>query len=284
MVLTCAGAEQTQANRMTKLLRIFAALCVLAMFTGCATGIAADRKMMTLMTYNIHHGEGTDGKLDLERIARIIRAQKPDLVAVQEVDDKAARSGKVAQAEELGRLTGLHAVFGKAMDFQGGAYGQAILSRWPIKEYKVHQLPQRPGREPRIVLEAKIDRPGESLVFASVHLDHQLEEVRKEQAAEINRIFKLKSSTGSTLLAGDFNADPESGTMREFNAWLDTAGNQAAFTMPARNPRKRIDYVLGFPREHWRTVHSQVLNEAIASDHRPVLTRVEKVRPRSSAR
>jgi endonuclease/exonuclease/phosphatase family metal-dependent hydrolase len=258
---------------MRNILRIIAALNLL-MACGCATGTGGGSKPMTVLTYNVHHGAGTDGKLDLGRIAKIIREQKPDLVAVQEVDEKATRSGGVAQAEELGRLTGMHAVFGKAMDFQGGGYGQAVLSKWPISKHEVRALPQKAGREPRIMLEARIDIPGEDLVFASVHLDHEVEEIRLGQADEINRLFKGRSLPA--IVAGDFNAGPESGTMKAMMAeWVDTAGGSAGFTIPAGSPRRRIDYILAAPQGRWKIVRSEVLNEPVASDHRPVVARIE---------
>src|SRR5687767_4395118 len=107
----------------------------------------AKPKALRVLSYNIHHAEGTDGKLDLERIAKVITAARPDLVAVQEVDRKARRTKGVDQAAELGRLTGLHVEFGKAIDFQGGEYGLAVLSRFPIKAAKVHPLPGKAGQE-----------------------------------------------------------------------------------------------------------------------------------------
>lgn len=230
---------------------------------------------MTVMTYNIHHGVGLDEKLDLERIAKVIRAHNPDVVALQEVDDRATRSGKVAQAAELGKLTGMHHVFGKAMDFQGGGFGQAILSRWPIKAHQVHPLPQRPGREPRIALRAQIAGPGLSFWFVSVHLDHEIEAVRVEQAAEVNRIFTRVAGGDFKLLAGDFNAVPESETMKSFLLdWIDTAGKEAAFTIPAAKPRRRIDYILASPIHRCVLVSSIVPNEPVVSDHRPVVARV----------
>src|SRR5688572_3660564 len=82
---------------------------------------------LRVLTYNIHHGEGTDARFDLERLARIIREARPDLVALQEVDRRTRRASGVDQAAELGRLTGMNVVFGKAMDHDGGEYGQAIL-------------------------------------------------------------------------------------------------------------------------------------------------------------
>jgi endonuclease/exonuclease/phosphatase family metal-dependent hydrolase len=241
--------------------------------TGCSTISQTKIATLTVLTYNIHHGEGTDGKLDLERIARIIRTENPDLVALQEVDQKTERTASIDQAAELARLTGLGHAFGKAMDYRGGAYGQAILSRWPIKNAQVHQLPQRAGREPRILFLAQIESPHGDLTFATTHLDHQLEEVRLDQARALNKI--LAETKISALLCGDFNAGPESSTMKFlFEHWLDTAGENAANTIPAANPSKRIDYILAAPKQNWTPETSRVLAEPIASDHRPVLTRV----------
>lgn len=273
---TLPGGHASEHNpgEVKQFLRMVAAALLVTICSACAT-MGARNTSMTVMTYNIHHGEGLDGKLDLERIAKIIRAHNPDVVALQEVDDRATRSGKVAQAEELGKLTGMHHVFGKAMDFQGGGYGQAILSRWPIKKHQVHPLPQRPGREPRIALKAQIDAPELEFWFASVHLDHEIEAVRLEQAAEVNRIFARQAEGDLKLLAGDFNAVPGSGTMKSLlGAWLDTAGDKAGFTIPAANPRRRIDYILAAPINRCILVDSVVPEEPDASDHRPVVARV----------
>src|SRR3990172_3828554 len=86
---------------------------------------AAEPLRVRVLTYNIHHGEGTDGRIDLARIAAVIQRLAPDVVALQEVDKLTSRSEGVDQAAELGRLTKLHAAFGKAMDYAGGEYGQA---------------------------------------------------------------------------------------------------------------------------------------------------------------
>lgn len=261
---------------MTEILRALVAWSLIVTCFGCASVSPNNSRTKTVFTYNIHHAEGTDGKLDLERIAGIIRAQKPDLVALQEVDDKTERVGGLAEAADLGRLTGMHHIFGKAMDYRGGGYGQAILSRWPITEHAVHQLPQRAGREPRILLTARIAAPGGDIVFATTHLDHQIEEVRLEQAAAINKLLVANDVT-TTILCGDFNAGPESGTMKTlFDHWTDTAGDKAGPTIPAREPRRRIDYILARSKEgSVKTLRSEVLNEPIASDHRPVVATIE---------
>jgi endonuclease/exonuclease/phosphatase family metal-dependent hydrolase len=120
---------------------------------GTAKPVSADKATLRVLCYNIHHGEGTDGKVDLPRLARVIHAAMPDFVALQEVDRNVRRSGSVDQSAELAKLTGLHGAFAKAIDYDGGEYGQAILSRFPIERLTIHHLPGEPEREQRIAAE-----------------------------------------------------------------------------------------------------------------------------------
>ena len=250
---------------------VSALISVLA--SGCASLTLSQVQRLTVLTYNIHHGEGVDGKLDLERIARLISRENPDLVALQEVDQNTQRTGGVDQAKELARLTGMHFAFGSAMDYQGGDYGQAILSRWPIQHHSVHILPQRDGREPRICLAVQLKSPVPDLTFASTHLDHQVEAIRIQQAQELNKIFAERNPA---ILAGDFNAVLSSETMQSLLAeWSDSAGTNSAPTIPAAKPARRIDYILTRPESRWRMITSRVVDEPVASDHLPVLAVLE---------
>ncbi|MBN1443777.1 MAG: endonuclease/exonuclease/phosphatase family protein, partial [Planctomycetes bacterium] len=85
-----------------------------------------------VVSYNIRHGRGMDGEVDLERTAAVLRRLEPDIVGLQEVDDRVERSGRVNQPEELGRLLDMHPAFGSFFAHQGGQYGMAVLSRHPI--------------------------------------------------------------------------------------------------------------------------------------------------------
>src|SRR3954464_14075569 len=98
----------------------------------CSVGIVQAElpKEVRVVTYNIHHCEGMDGNTDLPRIAKIISAQKPDIVALQAVDQKTERSGGVDQAAELGKLTGLKAMFSRTIEVDGGGYGNAVLTNF----------------------------------------------------------------------------------------------------------------------------------------------------------
>src|SRR6185436_12649301 len=103
-------------------------LSILILGLSLLSSVAEDAKTNTLrvMTYNIHHGQGADGKVDLERIAALIKTQRVDIVALQEVDRGTLRTVRRDLAAELGKLTGMNFTFGKNIDYQSGAYGTAI--------------------------------------------------------------------------------------------------------------------------------------------------------------
>ena len=221
------------------------------------------------MSWNLHHGVGEDGKLDLERIAARIREQNPDLVVLQEVDNKCRRSKSVDQAAELAKLSGLTGVFGKAMDHDGGEYGQAILSRHPLGETKIHKLPGE--GEPRIAFEAVVKIGSQSLRLVSVHLDHQQDARRLKQAETL--VKELSATKEPLILGGDFNDVPDSPVMKVFGeALTPVEKGEAKLTCPAAEPKVEIDYF--FLRGLMATSPVMVLPEAVASDHRPLVVTV----------
>jgi endonuclease/exonuclease/phosphatase family metal-dependent hydrolase len=253
----------------------------LALFATAAIAQAAapaTPRTLRVLSYNIHHGEGVDGKLELTRLGAIIASSGADLVALQEVDQKATRTKGIDQAAELAALTGLHHAYGKAMDFQGGAYGQALLSRWPLENFTVHPLPNPAKVEPRIAISATVRPPGLPPVrFIGTHLDATRDETaRVQQTAKLNELFATDDTL--TILVGDFNARPDTNPMKPLLAvWADASIGNPQPTIPAKNPTSRIDYVLLRPAGVWRVVSSTVLPEAVASDHRPLLVELALV-------
>ncbi len=234
-------------------------------FAAMGTLAAGPARELRMMCWNLHHGAGTDGKVDLERIAAVIREQKPDLVALQEVDNKCRRSKSVDQAAELAKLTGLHGAFGKAMDHDGGEYGQAILSRFPIGDTRVYRLPGE--GEPRIAFEAEVKVDGKALRMITVHLDHQQDARRLKQAETLAKA--LENHHEPMILAGDFNDLPASRTLTAFGVpWQALAKEEPGFTCPAEKPSVEIDHILVRGLEAAGPV--EVLPEAVASDHRPL--------------
>ncbi len=232
-------------------------------------GMMASAKPLKVMTWNLHHGVGEDGKLDLERIAKVIVAENPELVALQEIDWNCRRSGTVDQAAELGRLTGMAPVFGKAMDFDGGAYGQAVLTKLPVLASEVLKLTS--VGEPRIALKVRVRIDDSELQFVSVHLDAEDETVRIAQAREA---VKLLAGDGPAVITGDFNDVPGSKTLNAFAApWSAVAKSGSPLTYPASAPEREIDHVL--IRRLEVVEKARVLEQAVASDHRPVVAVVK---------
>jgi len=243
------------------------------MLAGCSP--QSDSVRLRVMTYNIHVGVGTDGKRDLPRIAAIITRCSPDLVALQELDVGTARTGQIDEPAELSRLTGMQVYFAKTLNYMGGQYGIAILSRHPIEQPTFHPLPCTPFREPRTVLAARIAVQGHRLRFLCTHLDATGDEQDSlPGAAQINDLFG--HSDENTILAGDMNKAPASPTIHALLAcWNNATHSSPRLTSPALRPRHQIDYVFYRPAGNWRVVNSTVLEEPIASDHRPLLVDFE---------
>jgi endonuclease/exonuclease/phosphatase family metal-dependent hydrolase len=226
--------------------------------------VGADEKpVLRVLTYNIHHGEGMDGKFDYERLARIIRSVTPDVVALQEVDKKTERADGIDQAAHLAALTGMEYAYGRAMYYSGGEYGEAILSRFPLSEPKGHPLPFTAGKEPRGMLVATVhpDNGIPVFLFANTHLCHISEELRTDQATHINALLP-RDGTLPVILTGDLNARKGSATMDTLlqERWID-----------ATKAISKIDYILLRPQDPWTIIEIKNIDEKVASDHLPVL-------------
>ena len=229
---------------------------------------------LRVLSYNIHHGRGVDDQVDLERTAKVINDCQPDLVALQEVDHRTQRTVGIDQTAVLAKLTGLHGLFARQIDFEGGQYGQALLSRWPLSELQIHWLPGEPERERRIAPTCTVNLPGRPLLFGSTHLHHNNNDFRLRQASAITQIFGTRPET--VILAGDLNAEPEHAPVAELlKAWTVVHASRELHTFPAVEPTMQIDYIFYRPSERLRVVSSQVIDEAIASDHRPLLAVLE---------
>ena len=245
--------------------------------------VHAEQPRLTILTYNIHIGIGLDKKADLDRTAAVIKAAAPDLVALQEVDRKTRRSNGVDQASDLARATGMYMVFGKALalDPEGGEYGVAILSRLPIRRSQNRQLPNTPGFEPRTVLEVEFDWPLPSgkripIRFFNTHFDHRSEPDRIASAKVLNQL--ALASDIPAILAGDLNARPGAQPLQILSEQWQFAGAGADLpTFPANGPRAQIDFMLYRPAQSWKVVEAVVIDEPVASDHRPVKVVLEPV-------
>jgi endonuclease/exonuclease/phosphatase family metal-dependent hydrolase len=225
---------------------------------------------LRVVSYNIKHGLGNDDTVDLARTASVVRALTPDIVGLQEVDRLATRSGKIDEARVLGESLGLHHAFGRFMDFQGGAYGMAVLSRFPITGSQEVLLPE--GNEPRVALAVAVRLPdGRPLTIVNVHFDWVRDDgFRFAQAQKLTEF--LDALPNPYVLLGDFNDEAGSRTLGLFTSRAAEAvkprDNRLTFSSTA--PVKEIDFIFMAPRDAWVAGEVRVIDEPLASDHRPV--------------
>lgn len=270
-------------------------LTAAAAFGPAAAGSAADPDRprttgvhLRVATYNLHAGIGAEGRLDLARTARTLRALRADVVGLQEVDRHwSARSDWRDQAHDLADALGMRVFFAPIYSLDPPAageprreYGLAVLSRLPILDAANHEITRLSTQDPDPV---PAPAPGfpEVVVLArgvpvhvyATHLDYRADpEIRRRQVDDTLRILATDPPGSRQVLVGDLNAPPDAPELTPL--WGDmtdmwsTLGHGTGFTFPAPVPVRRIDYV---------SVSSAVspvrvgVPASSASDHLPVV-------------
>lgn len=222
-----------------------------------------------ILTFNIYHGATTNGSFDLDTIASVILRTDPDLVALQEVDFKTNRAKNYDLATELGWRTKMVSIFGRAMPYDGGEYGEAILSKWSFINTRNVLLPYSDGNEPRAALEITTVIPsGDTITFIGTHLDHLKDDTdRVAQASKINDTFSTNKYPA--ILAGDLNDLPGSKTIEILEEIWNPSYHRIhpKATFPSNHPIKKIDYVMFYPLNKWSVISTEVIQDKVASDH-----------------
>ncbi len=226
-------------------------------------------KIVRVLTFNILHGATTKGDFDLDVIAKVIKDANPDFVALQEVDFMTNRAKKYDLVKELGVRTQRIYLFGKAMSYDDGEYGEGILSKHSFIRNRNIALPYSRGKEPRTALEIVTTlKSKDTIAFISTHLDHtKVTTDRIHQVKKINKVFSANKYP--TILAGDFNAEPNSTAInileKTWGASYDK--NHSIPTFPSHKPSKKIDYIFFYPKNRWKVIKTKVIKNSIASDH-----------------
>lgn len=234
---------------------------------------------MHIMSYNIQHGTGLDGKLDLERIAKVITASKGTIIGLQEVDKfYSERSDFKDQAKELAKLLNFHYCYGANLNLQSTndqaknrQYGVAILSKYPIIKSE-HLLLSSYGKEQRGVLSATIDKNGVQMNIYNTHLGLDV----PSRTTQIDELIDITTRfQGPKVLLGDFNTDPQSKEIQSFlklTDFVDSFKNiSKANTFPSNDPNQRIDYI--FTNTDIELLNQKVINSN-ASDHLPIMIEI----------
>jgi endonuclease/exonuclease/phosphatase family metal-dependent hydrolase len=215
---------------------------------------AGPKRPIRVMSFNIHHGRGVDGRLDLTRVAAEARDSGADIVGLQEVDRHwSERSDLADQAAELARALHMHVVYGANLDLDPRnpdgprrQYGNAILSDAPIREWRNTLLPRTGNFEQRGLLEALITVRRVPVRVFTTHLQHNSQQERIAQIAAVREV--IGTCQEAVVLVGDLNArpgTPEIDAITEdlVDAWAE-AGVGNGYTYPAEDPNARLDYVL----------------------------------------
>jgi endonuclease/exonuclease/phosphatase family metal-dependent hydrolase len=237
----------------------------------------ASTQTLRVMTYNIHVGIGMDKKLDLARIAGVINAQHPDLVGLQEVDRGVQRTQRIDEIVEIARLTRMNYDFAFNLRYQGGQYGVAILSRFPIvvMDHRLYQNTREAER--RGFIRAEVISGGRTVNFVTTHLDYQYEDGRLFETQQL--LAALKDVKGPLIVVGDFNDIPAGRAYQlmryQFDdAWTETRASDEGFSYPTDKPSKRIDYIFFRSTDRVRAKRAWLVGTQ-ASDHVPVVADLE---------
>jgi endonuclease/exonuclease/phosphatase family metal-dependent hydrolase len=247
-------------------------LLAVAIFWSAPPGAA--KRTLRVMTYNIHVGVGMDKKLDLQRIADVINAARPDLVGLQEVDRGVKRTESKDEIVELAALTHMEYAFAPNLDYQGGKYGVAILSRLPIKNTEHRMFENKHEAERRGMLRVEVEVEGKTLHFVTTHLDYQYDDGRLFETEQMLKF--LDGVKGPTIVVADLNDIPAGSAYQLMRTKFDDAwvAKTDGLSYPADKPVKRIDHIFYRTGDRIRARKSWVI-ETLASDHIPVMAELE---------
>lgn len=237
------------------LLFIFAALFIFS---------AQAQNTLKLMSYNIKNANGMDNVCNFQRIANVINNTSPDVVAIQEVDSMTNRSGQKYVLGEIADRTQMHGYFAPAIDYDGGKYGIGLLTKQVPLRLQTLPLPGR--EEARTLILAEFT----DYIYCCTHMS--LTEEDRIKSLELVKAF-TSSSTKPLFLAGDMNAEPESGFIKELQKDFQILSNPKQHTFPAPDPKETIDYIATLKQnaKGFAVISAKVINEPMASDHRPIL-------------
>lgn len=242
-------------------------LIYLLLFSFCALNAQEkyprEERTERIMSYNIRNARGLDNVTDYKRIAGVIESVAPDVVALQELDSVTERSKGIDVLKEIADITRIHYVYGAAIPYQGGKYGIGILSKKRPLSWKNLPLPGR--EEARTLLMVEFD----DYVLFATHFSL----TKEDQTTSVKIINEqAKMYNKPVFLAGDLNAQPESEQIKALSKDWKILNNVKSFTYPANEPKRTIDYIMGFTANgKTYSVHqTRVLKEPVASDHAPL--------------
>jgi endonuclease/exonuclease/phosphatase family metal-dependent hydrolase len=225
------------------------------------------------MTYNVHSCRGMDGRISTRRLARVIGRHAPDVVALQEVDVGRARTGGEDQAHALARLLDMQHHFHPSFLVEEERYGNAILSRYPLRRVRAGALPGRRGQEPRGALWVELDVAGEAVQVINTHLGLTGRERMLQIEALLGEAWLgAEGWRTPAVLCGDLNARPRSREIRALAGRLADMTVGGGSALRSWMGLRQLDYVFAAPPLRPLGVTMPVSHLVrVASDHYPII-------------
>jgi endonuclease/exonuclease/phosphatase family metal-dependent hydrolase len=225
------------------------------------------------MTWNIHGVHGRNPRFDLERVIGLIGRHAPDVVALQEVDSRRPRAASVSDPFlALQSALGRHGVEAKTIVTADGEYGQALISRCPIRDVEIHDISYQ-EREPRRAICCEIIAASGTLRVIATHLGLSLGE-RRDQSRALLKLAGAASTAASTttVVLGDFNDWFWVGSVRKVLA-AELPGRSRLRTFPSICPVFRFDRIYCRPFSALERAWTDTAARAL-SDHLPVIAEI----------
>jgi endonuclease/exonuclease/phosphatase family metal-dependent hydrolase len=248
-----------------------------------------ERDFFRVMTYNVHSCTGMDGRISPRRIARIIAMYDPDVVALQELVVGSESSSHIDQALIIAGELNMNLSFHPVKQLAQGQFGNAILSKHPMRLLDASALASKPKRhrpniapldQARGVMEVEIDYRGKSFSMINTHLGLTADE-RRQQVAELLSEPRFTDEKKAAILCGDFNATRAHTTHRTISKVMKDVEVQfekkkPQKTFPAKFPALRIDHIFVAKEVNVRDIMVP-LNQLtkVASDHLPLIADIE---------
>lgn len=225
---------------------------------------AREKNTLRVLSYNIRNAKGMDNVTNYERIANVIESASPDIVMLQEIDSVTERSNKIDVLNKLANITKMYPAYAPAISYQGGKYGIGVLSKKRPLSWSSLPLPGREEARALLIVEYN------NYIIFCTHLSL----TKEDRLASIKIIEEqAKLYNKPIILAGDLNASPDSQEITQLGSTWKLLSNTKIPTFPSNEPKETIDYIAGYTGKGsgYSTVKFHVLNEPMASDHRPLL-------------
>lgn len=232
---------------------------------------------LRIATYNVHKCQGMDGRVRPERIAEVIREFAPDVLALQEVLSIDDGRREMNQARYLAESLGMALAFGQTRELNGGAYGNVLLSKLPVRSFCHYDL-SVPGRENRGCLRTDVHLPDNTVLHVfNLHLGTAFMERRRQAKMLLEQeLIRSRDLDGARIVLGDFNEWLPGLVSRVLAAEFQSADIRTLLkykrTYPGVFPLMHLDHIYyDAALRPVKVLLHRTMKALLASDHLPLV-------------